>query len=140
MFSEYEIQLVKLEINMALEDYATAIENLENKRYRAALNRSYYSIFHIMCTRLNLDGLEFSKHSAVIAKFRELYLNTENFESNLRKKLSDIIKITEDLRNGSDYDKGFIVNSATVEKSLEDVKFFNDTLLEYINGLINKNQ
>jgi len=81
----------------------------------------------------------FSKHSAVIAKFRELYLN-KDFETNAKSRLSNIIRDTEDLRNGSDYQKGFYVDEEMVQKSFEDVKFFNDTISEYINNLIDQNK
>ncbi|MCL2772491.1 MAG: HEPN domain-containing protein [Oscillospiraceae bacterium] len=139
MFNEKEIKMAKIEIQTSLEDYETAEENFKNNRYRVALNRAYYSIFHMMCARLDLEGLGFSKHSAVIAKFRELYLN-KDFDGDLKKKLSDIITTSEDLRNESDYQKGFATDADTVEKSIEKAKFFNDTLLEHINNLISKNQ
>ena len=59
MFSEKKIELMKIEIQIALEDYETAELNFKSTHYRAALNRLYYSIFHMMSARLDLDGLGF---------------------------------------------------------------------------------
>ena len=139
MFSEKVIELAKIEMKTSKEDYESAEELFKINHYRGALNRLYYSIFHLMSARLDLDGLGFSKHSAVIAKFRELYLN-KDFETNAKSRLSNIIRDTEDLRNGSDYQKGFYVDEEMVQKSFEDVKFFNDTISEYINNLIDQNK
>jgi len=137
MYNEKRIELAEIEIKTSLEDYATAEDMFKSNHYRAALNRLYYSVFHLMSARLDLDGLGFSKHSAVISKFRELYLN-KDFEGDLKNKLSDTITKAENLRIGSDYQKGFVADEDMVSKSLEDVKFFNDKILEYIKKSINK--
>ena len=135
MFSEKEIKLSEIEIAKSAEDYRAAEILFQNQVYSSALNRLYYSIFHLICARLDLDGLGFSKHSAVVAKFRELYLN-KDFDSNIKTKLSNIIKEAEDLRNKSDYEKGFYADEDTTRKTFEDVTFFRGTVLEYINNLI----
>ena len=135
MFSEKEIKMAEMDIAKALDVYDAAEKLFEIEHYESALNRVYYSIFHLMSTRLVLDGLGFSKHSAVISKFREFYLN-KDFGGELKEQLSDIIKESEDLRNKSDYERGFQADAVTVKKSLDYVKFFNNTILEYINNLI----
>ena len=55
----------------ALED-ARIME--EAGRYKNALNRAYYSIFHGMRAVNALDGFDSSKHSGVIAHFNQLYV------------------------------------------------------------------
>ena len=115
MFSEKEIKMAELDIDKALEMYDVAKENFANKRYTTTLNRAYYSIFHLMCARLVLDGLGFGKHSAVIGKFRELYLN-KDFDEDIKERLSDIIKDSEKLRNKSDYERGFSLMKLQSEK------------------------
>ena len=139
MFNEKEIKMAEMDMAKSSEDYGAAKELVKITHYNGALNRAYYSIFHLMCARLVLDGLGFSKHSAVIGKFRELYLN-KDFEGDLKKRLSDIITDSETLRNSSDYERGFYADEAMVKKTLEDVKFFNDTILAYINNLISENE
>ncbi len=56
--------------------YETAQENLQdarimydNGRYKNALNRAYYAIFHSVRAVIALDGFDSSKHSGVIAFF-----------------------------------------------------------------------
>ena len=137
MFSEKEIRLAQFDIENALEVYNAAEELFKTKHYNSALNRSYYSIFHLMCARLVLDGLGFGRHSAVISKFRELYLN-KDFAGDTKDKLNEVMKESEILRNQSDYERGFHADENITKKALEDVKYFNDTILDYINNLINK--
>ena len=49
---------------------------LDDEDYSSAANRSYYSVFHCMRSVLALQGVDFKKHSAVIAHFREKYIKT----------------------------------------------------------------
>lgn len=46
----------------------------EAGRYKNALNRAYYSIFHAMRAVNALDGFDISKHSGVIAHFNQNYV------------------------------------------------------------------
>lgn len=45
--------------------------------YASANNRAYYCIFHAMRAVLALDGEDYKKHSAVIARFTLNYLKTD---------------------------------------------------------------
>ena len=44
--------------------------------YASANNRAYYCIFHAMRAVLAMDGEDYKKHSAVIARFTLNYLKT----------------------------------------------------------------
>ncbi len=57
--------LVKVRLESSLEDLETAKELLSLKRYRAAVNRAYYSIFSVTNAVLLTKGIERSKHSGV---------------------------------------------------------------------------
>lgn len=58
-------------IETARETLETAKLLYENARYKDSINRSYYTIFHSMRAILALEGVDYKKHSGVIAHFRE---------------------------------------------------------------------
>lgn len=70
MLGENAKSLAKHRICIAKEDLDTAIDLLYMERYKGATNRAYYSIFHSMRAVLALEGVDFKKHSGVIAYFR----------------------------------------------------------------------
>lgn len=82
--------------------------------YKGAANRSYYAIFHCMRSVLVLDGVDFSKHSGVLAYFRKQYIKTGIFDI----ELSDIIGEAFDIRNDSDYDDYYIISKEDVKNRL----------------------
>lgn len=43
---------------------------IQSGDYCSAVNRSYYSIFHCIRSLLALEGVDFSKHSGVMAYFQ----------------------------------------------------------------------
>lgn len=52
----------------------------EAGRYKNALNRAYYAIFHGMRAVNALDGFDSSKHSGVIAHFNQNYVKEGFFQ------------------------------------------------------------
>lgn len=59
--------LCRYRIERAEEDLLTAESNHQAGFYKAAINRSYYAIFHSIRAINILDGFDASKHSSVIA-------------------------------------------------------------------------
>ena len=64
----------------------------EAGRYKNALNRAYYSIFHGMRAVNALDGFDSSKHSGVIAHFNQNYVKEGIFP----KETSKIIRLASE--------------------------------------------
>jgi uncharacterized protein len=60
----------------AKQALVTARENLQSGDYVASINRSYYAIFYAANALLREKGLASSKHSGVIALFREHFVKT----------------------------------------------------------------
>lgn len=67
--------------DLARYRYKRSLEELENARamygiekYKLALNRSYYSIFHGMRAVNVLDEFDSSKHSGIIAHFNQFHV------------------------------------------------------------------
>ncbi|MDE7218962.1 MAG: HEPN domain-containing protein [Oscillospiraceae bacterium] len=82
----------------------SARRDMEAKDYVSANNRVYYAIFHAMRAVLALDGEDFKKHSAVIARFTLNYLKPEI----LPKAYSKLISNASLIRNRSDYEDFYI--------------------------------
>ena len=60
-------------IETAIEDLETARILMDNKKYRASMNRSYYAVFHALRAVTVLNGFDSSKHSGIIAYFNKNY-------------------------------------------------------------------
>ena len=63
-------ELSKYRFETSLENLEDAKLMFENGRYKNALNRAYYSIFHAIRSVNTLKGFDNSKHSGVIAFFQ----------------------------------------------------------------------
>lgn len=83
---------------------ASARRDMEARDYASANNRAYYAIFHAMRAVLALDGEDFKKHSAVIARFTLNYLKPEI----LSREYSKLISNASLIRNRSDYEDFYI--------------------------------
>ncbi|MBQ7520543.1 MAG: HEPN domain-containing protein [Clostridia bacterium] len=88
----------------AKEDLDTAEENLENGKYRASVNRSYYAVFHALRAVTALDRFDSGKHSGIIAYFNQHYVKTGIFD----KEISKMIDSCYRLREKADYDDFFL--------------------------------
>ena len=72
-----KIDLSRYRLQKAKEMLASAKRDMDAKDYASANNRAYYAVFHAMRAVLALDGEDYKKHSAVIARFTLNYLRPE---------------------------------------------------------------
>lgn len=115
--------------------FLTSIEALEdaklmydNGRYKNALNRAYYSIFHAIRAVNTLKGFDSSKHSGVIAFFNQTFVKEGVFD----KELSKIIKQAYDKREKADYLDFYIASKDEAEKQLTRAREFTDEIKKYL--------
>lgn len=115
--------------------YETSLENLtdarimyDNGRYKNALNRGYYSIFHSIRAVCALDGFDSSKHSGVISYFNQNYVKTEIFP----KELSKIIRYASENREKADYLDFFVASKEEAEKQIKRAEKFTDEIGKYL--------
>lgn len=99
----------------------------EDDDYKGAANRSYYAMFHCMRSVLVLEGVDFSKHSGVLAYFRKQYIKTGVFDV----ELSDMIGEAFDIRNDSDYDDYYVISKRDVEEQIENAEKFYHVIEVY---------
>lgn len=97
-----------------------AQENLENNHYSSSCNRAYYACFYAVNALLYAKALTFSKHSAVIAVFRQHFVKTGEFDS----KWSKIYQVVMNSHQMSDYDLNLSISKEQAENILTDAKNF----------------
>ncbi len=122
------IELSKYRFMTSQENLEDARIMYENGRYKNALNRAYYSIFHAIRAVLALDGFDSSKHSGVIAYFNQNYVKTEIFP----KDLSRIIRAASENREKADYLDFFIASREEAEKQINRAESFSEYISNYL--------
>lgn len=122
------IELSKYRMESAKEDLSSAQDLLKLGHFKVANNRAYYAIFHAMRAVLALEGVDFKKHSAVIAYFRQNYIKTGAFDTSL----SEIINNASLIRNESDYSDFYIATKEEAESIVSDVEEFMKAIEAYL--------
>lgn len=112
--------LSEYRLNRAREDLKAAISNHQAGFYKAAINRSYYAIFHAIRAVNILDGFDASKHSSVIAHFNQFYVHERRFERDIYKLIDSAYRI----REKCDYSDFFIASKEDSENQIKNAQKF----------------
>lgn len=121
-------ELSRYRFETGKEALADAKLMLENGRYKNALNRAYYAIFHAIRAMNALTGFDSSKHSGVIAYFNQNYVKSEMFP----KELSKIIRLASENREKADYLDFFIASKEEAEKQIQRAEIFLGYIEKYL--------
>ena len=124
------VDLSRYRLEKAEEMLVTAKRDVEARDYASANNRAYYSIFHGMRAILALDGIDFKKHSAVIAQFTQLYLKTEIVPRSFSKVITNAALI----RTKSDYEDFFICSREDTMRVVEGAESFLGAIKRYLDS------
>lgn len=130
MLEQEKIELSKYRLEMAKTCVADAQSLFEASSFRSSANRSYYAIFHAMRAMLAMELLDFKKHSAVMGKFRELYIKT----GVLDKRFSAIISDAFDVRGRSDYEDFYVISKESTEQQIMNAFEFITAVESYLNN------
>ena len=125
--------LCQYRLNRAKEDLLTAENNHQAGFYKAAINRSYYAIFHSIRAVNVLDNFDASKHSSVIAHFNQFYVHTGEFERDAYKLIDSAYRI----REKCDYSDFFIASKADSENQLKHAGEFINAVERYLDNKLN---
>ena len=101
---------------------------LDSHDYKGAANRSYYCVFHCMRSIIALEGMDFKKHSGLIAYFRKEYIKTEKLDVSLSDIITDVFQI----RTESDYDDYYVVDKTEVEEQIKNAEYFMQQTKKYL--------
>lgn len=121
-------ELSKYRFETSLENLEDARLMYENGRYKNALNRAYYSIFHAIRAVNTLKEFDSSKHSGVIAFFNQNYVKEEIFP----KELSKIITQASNNREKADYLDFYIASSEEAQKQIARAEEFSAAIKQYL--------
>jgi uncharacterized protein (UPF0332 family) len=132
VLEESKIELARHRLTTAKEDYLAALDLVKGGHYKVANNRAYYTIFHSMRAILALEGLDFKKHSAVIAYFNQNYIKNGEVD----KHFFNIINNASLIRNESDYSDFYIASQEETEELISNAKEFYEVVYKYIEGKI----
>jgi len=121
-------ELVKVRLEKAEEDIATAEELLLLKRFRAAVNRAYYALFGVTSAVLLTKKLERSKHSGVEAAFNQHFVKTKIIEIEYGKIFDHVRRKREE----SDYTAKYTLDAETARKVVDDSKRFMSRIKKYL--------
>ena len=111
--SKYRYEKSKDMLSSAKRDY-------DAKDYASANNRAYYCVFHAIRAVLALDGLDFKKHSMVIATFGKDYLKTGKID----RSFGALISSASLIRNRSDYEDFFICSIEDTQRLIDGAEKF----------------
>lgn len=120
--------LSKYRYERSSEELENAKAMLENGKFKLALNRSYYSIFHGMRAVNVLDEFDSSKHSGVIAHFNQYHVKTGDFP----KEASRIIRTSSEMREHADYEDFFVASRQDAEEQVQKAQTFHDFISSYL--------
>lgn len=128
--------LCRYRLERAKEDLLAAETSHQAGFYKAAINRSYYAIFHAIRAVNILDNFDASKHSSVIAHFNQFYVHRGEFERGVYKIIDSAYRI----REKCDYSDFFIASKEDSEIQLEHAQHFVSVVETYLdNKLSNEN-
>jgi uncharacterized protein (UPF0332 family) len=118
---------VRLYIRNAHEMLEVAALNLSEGFHGSAVNRAYYAIFYAASALLVTQGLARSRHSGVIAAFRERFVRTGLIEV----EYSDVYGRVMENRHVSDYEIEVPVERQVAARALEDAQRFVERIEQF---------
>jgi uncharacterized protein (UPF0332 family) len=119
---------ISLYMQNANEALSVASLNLSSDYISAAVNRAYYAIFYAANAVLATKNFPHSKHSGVIAAFRQYFVKTGVLSS----ELSDIYgQIMED-RHVSDYELISDLSRQDAQLDIDQASYFVDEVKKWL--------
>jgi len=123
--SKYEVDLY---VEHAHEMLNVATHNLADGFYGSAINRAYYAIFYAANALLTTQAISRSKHSGVIAAFRQHFVRP----GLIKAEYSDVYGRVMENRHVSDYELGLPVDLQVVEEDLRDARRFVERVEKHL--------
>ena len=121
-------QEIHLYIERAREMLDVAVLNLSEGYPDSAVNRAYYAIFYAASALLLTEGLGRSKHSGVIAAFRQRFVKPGIIEI----EYSRIYGRVMDDRLASDYEIEISVEAKVAERDLAEARLFVERIERHL--------
>jgi uncharacterized protein (UPF0332 family)/predicted nucleotidyltransferase len=101
---------------------------VQGSDYQVVADRAYYAVFYAANAMLATQGLQRSKHPAVMALFREKFVINGTIEPSYVRDYEEAMK----RRHMSDYDLNTLVNADYVRVGLEAAQRFTSRVERYL--------
>lgn len=121
-------ELSNYRLHQAEESLKASSNCFENKFYKDAINRSYYSVFYSVKAVLSLGSIDFKRHKDVIGYFNKEYVATGVFPRAMGRKIS----ILKQIRENSDYDDFYIASKDEAYEQMETASLILKMVKEYL--------
>lgn len=125
------IDLAKYRFEQATGMIRAASVLHEAGEYKSGNNRAYYAMFHAVRALLALEGIDYKKHSAIIAHFQREYIRTGVFD----REYSDILMKASAIRNSSDYDDFYLASRDETAQQIKNAEKFIAAIDSYISKI-----
>lgn len=119
---------IDLYMEHAQEMLEVAAHNIADGFYGSAINRAYYAIFYAANVLLATQGLARSKHSGVVAAFRERFVKPGLIEI----EYSRIYGRVMDDRHASDYEIQLPTDAEVAKRDLTDARRFVERVVQFV--------
>jgi uncharacterized protein (UPF0332 family) len=106
----------------------TAQLALTDSDWVSAINRAYYAIFYAANAVFELEGLERSKHSGVLALFRQQYVKTGEIEAEFSKLYGEALEA----RQKGDYEMTRLPTQSEAEKAIDGARRFVERMERFV--------
>lgn len=124
--------LIQYRLTVAKDTQSDVELLIENDRFRASINRIYYSMFYSLLALGLKYEYESSKHAQLIGWFNKSFI----FEGKIDSKYGKIINKAFNRRTKGDYDSYIEFDKETVLEMYEEMKDFNLEIERFINNNI----
>ena len=121
---------VQIYLDRARQELRAVEINIREELYAVAVSRSYYAMFYAASAALVSVGIARSKHSAVIAAFRQQFIKPGLIEA----EYGDLLGVGFDARQESDYDLIPAIDHDLAAKRLDDAQQFVERIQAYLKG------
>jgi len=124
-----KIKIINHKIKKALATLDDSFFLIDNKKFNAAVNRIYYSVFYILSALALKYDYETSKHSQLLGWFNKNFIANKSIDIQFGKTAMKLF----DLRTKADYDDFIIFKNEQVQKMYEEAKIFIEKIIKFIN-------
>lgn len=122
------VDLSKYRFLTAKDELDSAKVLLENGKFKASVNRSYYAVFHSLRAVTALSGFDSSKHSGIIAYFNKNYVKEGIFDKDISRKIDLIYR----LREKADYKDFYIVTKDEAIDQIEKAEYILEIIKPFL--------
>ena len=128
MLDKEFVELSQMQLQRAGELLTEADALISFGAHNSSVNRSYYAAFHAMKAVEALDNYDSKRHSGVIQHFRQKYIKTGIFTT----ELSAMIDRLQNARGDSDYNITVRFTSEDAEMYLNEAKLIVNAIHDYL--------